>query len=915
MFMKSALATLALALPLSAQALDIPFEKHVLDNGLEVILHEDHSDPVVAVYVYYHVGSAREEQGRSGFAHLFEHMMFQGSEHVGDEQHFKKVQEAGGTLNGTTNRDRTLYYEVLPSNQLEMALWLEADRMGFLLPSVTAEKLENQREVVKNERRQNYDDRPYGREYGAWAKALYPPEHSYSWTTIGSHADLSAASLDDVHGFFRKWYGPNNATLAVGGDIDPAETLALIKKYFGSIPRGPEVAKPALRPAQLEQDVRVVIEDRVKLPQVTLSWHSAPQFSRDDPALELLASILSANKASLFNKALMIDRPLASEVEAFQYGGEIAGSFHVTLKAKPGIDLDTLEYESRKLLRDLYQNGVDADQLARAKVLYESDAIRQLETVSSRTSRLAMYNTFFGDPNHAAEVLKAHLAVTADDIHRVLGEYIIDQPAVIVSTVPEGGLSLAAAGRSPEIVAIEAALDRDIVPVPAPQPAFHSPSVWHSELANGIKVTGTKYTELPLVQLGLFVPAGKMHESMSKLGISSITAELLNEGTLAMTTTEFTEALDAIGARLSIRATNEEIAFSVNVLEKYLPQAVSLLKDMILTPRFDEADFERIKDRRLVSIASRGDSIASTSRRAFNRLMFGDTLRGAPSAGTEASITALSRDDVAEFWSTHGTPAGARMTFVGGLNPEQLSQTLSELTKDWRSNESGTMPASFARDAEDQQASPSVYLIDKPGAAQSQIRVGQLSVATTDPDYYPLFILNYILGGSFSSRINLNLREDKGYTYGARSSFTGGILPGTFVVASGVRGDVTKESVVEIMKELNLILEGVSQDELDFTKLALLQSASRQYESIRALSGFLNDISLYGFPDDYLEQRQLLLNEISTEDLKALARKHLMPDKMVILVVGDREKVESGLVDLGYGDVTELDIDGVELTE
>ncbi len=915
MFQKLVLASLAFALPLSAQEIEIPFEKHTLDNGLEVIIHEDHSDPVVAVYVYYHVGSAREELGRSGFAHLFEHMMFQGSENVGDEQHFKKVQEAGGTLNGTTNRDRTLYYEVLPSNQMEMALWLEADRMGFLLPSVTAEKLENQREVVKNERRQNYDDRPYGREYGAWAKALYPADHSYSWTTIGSHEDLTAASLDDVHGFFRRWYGPNNATLAIGGDVDPAEVMALVKKYYGTIPRGPAVAAPALHPAKLEQDTRVVIEDRVKLPQVTVSWHSAPQFSEDDPALNMLASILSANKASLLNKSLMIDRSLANEVEAFQYSGEIAGSFHLTLRAQPGVNLDILEYEGRKILTDLYNNGVDEEQLARVKVTYESDTIRGLETVSSRTSALARYNIFLGEPDFAAKDLAAHLAVTADDIHRVLGRYIIDQPAAIVSTVPEGSLSLATAGRTPEIVAMESELDRSVVPQPAPQPAFHSPSVWHGQLDNGVAVTGTPYTELPVAELKLYVPAGKLYETKSTTGISSMTATLLNEGTAHLTTTELTEALDAIGARLRISATQEEIAFSVNVLEKYLPQAVALLGDIILTPRFDEADFERVQNDRLVELGSRGDSIASTSRRAFNRLMFGDTLRGMSSRGTEASISALTRADIVEFWSTHGTPTGARMTFVGSHNAEQLAELMSGLSNAWRANESGTMPASFTREEEAPESVPSVYLIDKSGAAQSQIRIGHPSVATNDPDYYPLYVLNYVLGGSFSSRINLNLREDKGYTYGARTSFTGGTLPGSFVASAGVRGDVTKESVVEFMKELNGILDGVEQDELDFTKKALLQSASRQYESIRALSGFLNNISLHGFEDDYLEKRMMLLNEISIEDLKALARKYLTPDKMVILVVGDGAKVEEGLNELGYGTVTTLDLDGVELAD
>jgi zinc protease len=897
-----------------AQEIDIPFEKHVLDNGLEVVLHEDHSDPVVAVYVYYHVGSAREEVGRSGFAHLFEHMMFQGSQHVGDDQHFKLVQEGGGTLNGTTNRDRTNYFETLPANQLELALWLESDRMGFLLPSVTLEKLDNQREVVKNERRQNYENRPYGREAGATTAALYPADHPYSWLTIGSHEDLTNASLEDVHAFFRRWYGPNNATLAIGGDIDPTRTLELVRKYFGSIPRGPAVAKPAPRPVSLEGDRRVVIEDNVRLPQLTFTWPTVPMFHEDEPALSMLASILSANKSSILDRGLTIDRTLATRVSAYASGGELAGEFEITLQPKPGVSLDQLELETRALITKLLADGIDPAQLERTKNRYEADVVRRLETASSRTSHLAHFNTFLGTPDYAAESLAKHLAVTPDDVRRVLERYVAGRPAVLVSTVPAGQLPLAASGRNQDALAQEASLDRTRKPEPGPEPPFHSPRVWHSELANGVRVTGTPYTELPLAQIDLYVPAGRLHADPAQAGIASLTARLLNDGTRELSTTELTEELEAIGARLSIRSDDQEIELSLNVLEKHLPRAVELLGDIITEPRFAEDDFERAKDDRLVAIRTRDDDIAETAQRAFMRLMFGDTPRGTASQGTEETISRLTRDDVAAFWASNGIPNGARMTVVGNLDADDVDDLFAALTERWKAREPGLIEASFQAGEELADGEPVVvaglYLIDKAGASQSQIRIGQRSIAATHPDWYGLSVLNYILGGSFSSRINLNLREDKGYTYGARSRFTGDVLPGSFVASSGVRGDVTKESVVEFMKELGAILEGVTDEELAFTKKALVQAMGRRFESTGALGAFLNEISTYGHPDNYLELRLNELMELAPADLRALARKHLDPEQMVILVVGDEAAVEPGLAHLGYGKVRPLDIDG-----
>ncbi|MFN0206197.1 MAG: M16 family metallopeptidase, partial [Planctomycetota bacterium] len=383
---------------IAAQGTELAYKKITLENGLDVIVHEDHSDPVVSVYVSYHVGSGREEPGRSGFAHLFEHMLFQGSQNVGDDQHFKLISEAGGTLNGTTNLDRTLYFETVPANQLELALWLEADRMGFVLPAVTLKKLDNQRDVVKNERRQNYENRPYAQSGVALVAALYPPDHPYSWVTIGSQEDLTAASLDDVHNFFRRWYGPNNATLAIGGDVKAEEVFVLVKKYFGTIPRGPEVTKPTPRPAPLEQTKRIVTEDKVQLPQIVLAWPAVEQSHADDAALTLLASILADGKTSILEKSFRIDEQVARNVSANNESAEVAGHFTIRVTAAPKVSLDDVELRVDNILKGIVANGVNADQLKRIKTRIESRNVRRLETVANKTSSLCVENMFTGNP-------------------------------------------------------------------------------------------------------------------------------------------------------------------------------------------------------------------------------------------------------------------------------------------------------------------------------------------------------------------------------------------------------------------------------------------------------------------------------------------------------------------------------------
>ncbi len=863
-------------------ALTIPYEKHVLPNGLEVVIHEDHSDPVVAVYVQYHVGSAREEPGRSGFAHLFEHMLFQGSEHVGDDQHFKLVQEAGGTLNGSTTRDRTNYFEVLPANQLELALWLESDRMGWLLPGMTQEKLDLQRDVVKNERRQNYENRPYGMG-GAWISAqLYPAEHPYHWLTIGSQEDLTAASLDDVKSFFSRWYGPNNATLAIGGDIDPKAALALVEKYFGSIPRGPEVVKPAAQPVKIAADERIAAEDRVKNPELTLTWTGVERNHADDAALDILARVLTANDTSILRRALTIDEQLCADVSAQNDSGELAGEFSITLRANPGVTLDTLETKTRGILAQLASKGFDGRALEQVQGRYESDLLRRQESVGQRTSMLANLNCFDKDPGAWKQDLERHLAVEPADVKRVLQHYVVGQHSIALSIVPKGKLELAARGSSPapkigstaiagrapaaEMVAVRNAaadkFDRSLKPAAGPAPAFRAPAVWHDVWPNAVNVTASPYHEVPLAVLTLAVPAGQVYESEKDAGIAALTAELLTQGTAKRTALEFRAELERLGASLNARAGDEELVLSLNVPDKHLSEAAELLAEVVLEPRFAKEDFERLQKERLVAIDSRADQIGTIAGNAWRKLLHGDSALGLPSAGTHESVAALSPAAVREFWSSHAAPVSARITYVGALSATELRGVLTRLVNGWTSAVRVAQPAPEHRPAVEHTR---IYLIDKPGAAQSEIRVGQLCDTALSPRWYALQVLNQPLGGNFSSRINMNLREDKGYTYGARSSFDGGRSWGQFVASAGVQTEMTKkdgtevrvsrESVHEFMKEIQGILDGPTEKELAFTKDSLQQGALRQYESMMAINGYLENISRFGYPDDYAAKR------------------------------------------------------------
>ncbi|MBK7643219.1 MAG: insulinase family protein [Planctomycetes bacterium] len=759
---------------------------------------------------------------------------------------------------------------------------------------------------------------------------------------------MNQASLEDVKGFFSRWYGPNNATLAIGGDVDPKAALALAEKYFGSIPRGPEVKKPAPQPVALASDLRIVGEDRVKQPDLSITWVGVPMDHADEAALDILARVLTANDTSILTKAFTVDEQLCANIRANNDASELAGEFEIDMRANPGVSLETLEKKLRGMLDTVAHEGVTKEQLEQVLGRYESDLLRAQESIGRRTSMLANLNCFQKDPGAWKKDLESHLAVEPADVKRVLKKYIVGQHSIALSIVPKGQADLALAssqpvptigstaiaGRSPsmEQVAVRNAaadsFDRSRKPAAGPAPAFRAPKVWHDNWPNGVSVTASPYDEVPLALLTLSVPAGQVYENVHDAGIASLTADLLTQGTAQHTALELRAELERLGANLNARAGDEEISLVLSVPERHLTEAAELLTEVVLEPRFAKEDFERLQKERLVSIDSRADQIRTIAANSWSKLLHGDSPLGLPASGTHESIAALTPEALREFWSAHASPVAARVTYVGTRSQGELRAALTELVNGWTSDVRVAQPLAERRPPIDRTR---IYLIDKPGAAQSEIRIGQLSDNALSPRWYALQVLNYPLGGNFSGRINMNLREDKGFTYGARSAFNGGRSFGEFTASAGVQTEMTKdevkdeqgnvvsprheiavtrESIFEFMKEIRGILDGPTEKELAFTKDSLLQGALRQYESMMAVNGYLESISRFGYPDDYAEKRLQQLAGMSVESLKELAQRVLQPDHMLILVVGDKGKVKSTLGDLGYGDPIELDIDG-----
>jgi len=927
----AALAVLALVIgtPLRAaderqpQIPDLKVETYTLPNGLEVILHQDHKTPIVTVNLWYKVGSKNEKVGRTGFAHLFEHLMFQGSKNH-DNEYFGPLEKIGANLNGSTSEDRTNYYETVPSNALELALWLESDRMGFLLPALTQEKLDNQRDVVKNERRQRVDNVPYGQAEEKLIETLYPTDHPYHHSVIGSMADLSAASLQDVSAFFRTYYSPNNASLVVAGDFKPEEAKRLIAKYFGPLPRGPEVAKLTPQVPKLAESKHVTMTDAVTLPRAQLVWPTVPNGHPDEQALDILAAVLGGlPKENRLYRTLMYDRQLAARVHASHPTNQLSGVFEVELSARPGQKLDELIQLADAEIERLKKDGPSDAEVLKAQNERESQLVIGLESETTKADFLNQYNVVFGDPLAYKREMVRLFAVTPADVKRVANQYLTGHrvrldvlPGAPAQRAPESEVdkSKQTPLEMPKVAAVKDEFDRTVEPKIGPPPKFTPPKIERRTLSNGLELLVVERHDLPILTLHMVVRGGETLEPKGKEGIASLTASLLTEGTTTRDSLALAGALADIGSSLQTKGGLETSEVTLTTLTKHTEKALDLFTDVILNPTFPEREINRLKIQRLARLQSRLDQVPEIARLVFRRILYGmEHPYGRPDFGTPKSVESITRDDVVAFHKRLYMPNNATLIAVGDTTPSALAASLEKALKGWKPGEApkDVLPEIPAA------KELTVYLVDKPAAAQSMIYVGQVGPPRKTPDYFPLEVLNAALGGQFSSRINLNLREDKGYTYGAQSAFVFRQGPGPFVAVAPVQTDVTKDALAELMKEMTDVVGPrlLTAKELEFAKERIIKGFPSQFETTGHLAGTLDDLVVYHLPDDYYESYESKVEAVTLADTERVAKKYLKPGEMAVLVVGDRSKIEKPIRELPFAKVVNvLDVEGKPVT-
>ncbi|MCE3259253.1 MAG: peptidase [Bacteroidetes bacterium] len=899
----------------------IPYKRYKMSNGLTVIIHEDHSDPIVYVDVTYHVGSAREQQGRSGFAHFFEHMMFQGSKNVADEQHFKTITEAGGTLNGTTNTDRTNYFEVVPSNQLEKMLWLESDRMGFLLDSVTQKKFEVQRATVKNERGQRYDNMPYGLIFEKTGEALYPQGHPYSWSTIGYLVDLDRVDVNDLKRFYMRWYGPNNAVLTIAGDVKTDDVLLLVQKYFGSIEQGPGVKPQIAPPVKLAGDRYISYEDNVKFPQINITYPTVKSNHNDEAALDVLSNILAGSQGSPLYKAF-IESKKATQANAFNFSRELAGLMMFTIRANPGTPLADIEKEFRKTLADWEKKGATDDDIAKFVAQYKSSIYNRLSTVQGKGALLAANFTFTGDANYIKKQYEKYTKVTKADVMRVYNAYIKNKPGVFLSCLPKGKAELKAKEDNWKMyerkVEVESAeyknlkytepkdnFDRSVMPKAGPASGVPVPDFYTSKIS-GIPLIGVRETEIPKVNIMFSFKAGHRYEAKEKSGVSQLTAALLKKSSMKTSAEEIENKLDRLGAIVSSSSDDEDLTISLQTPKENLKATLKIIEESFFEPKFDNAEFE-LERKKQVDAITQGQTNASVlAGNAYYRLLYGpDHVMGYPSNGTSETVSALVVDDVKNFYNS----LNASMLSVavsGDITKEEVEAELAFLSKLKQGSPlaagQGTLPKI---------EKTKIYFVDKKNAAQSEIRIGYMALPYDyKGDYYTNVIMNYSFGGAFNSRINTLLRETKGWTYGTRSSFAGTKFAGPFTISGGFKANTTDSTLVELFNELKKYTDGgINDDELVFTKNAVAQSDALKYESPLQKLGFIKRVLEYDLPRDYVAAQTAMLSQITKEKINEHAKKYLPYNNMIVVVVGDKASNFEKVKKLGF-DVIEIDSNG-----
>jgi len=885
-----------------AAEVEIPFTKHVLPNGLRLIVHEDKKAPVVAVNVWYHVGSKNEKPGKTGFAHLFEHLMFQGTENLQGE-FFEPLEKVGATgMNGTTNNDRTNYFETVPKNALDLALWLESDRMGHLLGSVDQAKLDEQRGVVQNEKRQG-DNQPYGKSEYAIAAGTVPSGHPYSWSVIGSMEDLNAASLEDVHEWFKAYYGAANAVLVVAGDVDVEEVKQKVELYFGDIPPGPPIERPKAWVAPMAGTRRHVMQDRVGQPRLSWHWNVAPW---GDPSLErlsLFADVLANGKASRLYQRLVASEQIATDCRAGVGRRELGSSFTLSVTAKPEADLARIEAIVDEELAKLCKAGPTADELERVRTQQLAQYVRGLERIGGffgKSDQLAEGEVYGGDPGFYKRRLANIESATRAELGADATRDLLQAGRFLLTVVP-----------FPKLEAATSGADRSKLPDAGTFPVAQFPAFQRKKLANGLEVLCVTREVVPTVELTLLVDCGSAADPAGLSGLAGMTLNLMDEGTKTRSALEIGETQGRLGARLGLGAEDDWASLSLSALKANLAPSLDLFADVLLNPSFPEEDFQRIRKESLVRLASSKLEPGSMAARVLPPLVFGEqhpygALGGG--SGTEASLAALTTKTLAEYHARWFKPNNAKLLVVGDTTLDEIVPLLEARLASWKPGEVPRKTLGPARTI----AQPVVYLLDRPQAAQSVIRVAIAAPPTGTPADIAIDAMNDFLGGSFTSRINMNLREDKGWSYGSRSGIRDARGPRVFSVSAPVQTDKTKESLLEVQKELSEILGARPPlaKELADTQDQMTLSLPGRWETNSAVLGSLAQLVRFGLPDDYWSAYAGKVRALSLADVTAAAKTIVQPQHAIWIVVGDRAKIEAGVREAGIGEVIVIDADG-----
>ena len=911
----------------------LPYEKYVLENGLEVVLHEDKSDPIVSVAIQYHVGSAKEKPGKTGFAHFFEHMLFQRSEHLGRNAFFKKIQELGGTFNGSTAMDGTNYYETVPRDALEKVLWMESDRMGFFINTVTQAGLEREIDVVSNEKRQG-ENCPFGQSYALMLKYFYPEGHPYSWPVIGSIADLRSATVEDVKEFYRTYYGPNNATLVVAGDFNREKTKELIGKYFGEIPAQEKVEKVKPIPVKLEKTRKLVYEDQfTNVAGLDIAFPGVEQYHPDFYPLRMMALLLSYGKGSPFYKVLVEERKLTSYTNVATSAFELAGQISLSAKAFRGGNLNDIYKGMQEAFRRFETEEIKDSDLERLKIMQETMMYNVMMALESKTQALARNNVFGGSPDRSVEELSKYKAVTKKDIMRVYRQYVKGRHFVALSTVPVGAMDLALSGSEPvnveqdDYVGQKLASDGKAItddesfeftpsvidrsaepPLMDNKPEMNIPEIWIGQLQNGMKILGMEYTELPVVQFTIILNSGMLCETADKSGVAMLTAAVMNSGTRMKTAEELEAAFGQLGARATIGASAERMQLTGHCLKKNLPQVVQLIKEMLLEPRWDEEAMELAKTRMRESIHQSVTTPKTIARNVFRRMIYGpDNVLSRSVWRSEESIHSIQLEDLKEFYTKHISPSTATFCFVGGYSKEEVMSLLRPLENDWSAKdvkETGLNMTYTAPPAK-------IYFVDYPGAKQSYILLGAPAMPRISRDYYPAVIVNKMLGASSNSLLFDVLRLKRGYTYGAYSSFDCGKYLNEFRATSSVQAAYTPEAMLLFRECIADYGNQFTAQTLDKTRDAMFRENAAAFEMPDARLDILEAIAAYELPAGFMKTQEQMLRDMTPEQAQECIRKWLNYDRMFYVVGGDAETQMDRVKKAGLGEVIVVNKEGV----